>query len=132
LCDIFRGIATCKVGDGSTVLFWSDVWNDHLLQNKYPRLYSFAKNKQITVAQFLLNNQIESQFHLPLSVQAFQEYQDLQQLIQQLQMEPENKTVGSISGATIISLQADSIIFLSKISTLIILFRSGTQSVQTK
>jgi hypothetical protein len=91
LCDIFRGIATCKVGDDSTVLFWSDVWNDHLLQNKYPRLYSFAKNKQITVAQFLLNNQIESQFYLPLSVQDFQEYQDLQQLIQQLQIEPENK-----------------------------------------
>jgi hypothetical protein len=49
------------------------------------------KNQQITVAQFLLNNQIESQFHLPLSVQAFQEYQDLQQLIQQLQMESEHK-----------------------------------------
>jgi hypothetical protein len=62
LCDILREIETCKVGDGSIVLFWSDVLNNHLLQNKYPRLYSFAKNKQISVAQFLLNNEIESQF----------------------------------------------------------------------
>jgi hypothetical protein len=88
---MFRGIASCRVGDGSTVLLWSDVWNDHLLQNKFPKLYSFAKNKEISVAQFLLNNQIENQFHLPLSEQAFQEYQDLQQLIQQIQVGPESK-----------------------------------------
>jgi hypothetical protein len=91
LRDMFRGIATCRVGDGTTVLFWSNVWNGHLLQSKYPRLYSFAKNKQISVAQFLLNNQIEVQFHLILSVQAFQEYQELQQLIQQIQLSPGNK-----------------------------------------
>jgi hypothetical protein len=64
------GIAACQVGNGTTVMFWSDVWND-LLQNRFPRLYSFAKNKQISVAQFLLNNSIQEQFHLPLSVQAF-------------------------------------------------------------
>jgi hypothetical protein len=85
------------------------------------------------VAQFLLNNQIESQFYLPLSVQDFQEYQDLQQLIQQLQIEPENKDSWHNIWATVISLQADSTTFLSKISTLlIILFGSRTQSVQRK
>jgi len=52
LCDLFRGIAECKIGDGSTVLFWSDLWNDNILQTKYPRLFFFAKNKNITVAQF--------------------------------------------------------------------------------
>lgn len=31
LCDLFRGIATCTVGDGSTVLIWSDLWNGNLL-----------------------------------------------------------------------------------------------------
>jgi hypothetical protein len=77
LVDLFRGIASCKIGDGSTILFWMDVWNDHLLQNEFPRLFSFAKNKKISVAQFLLNNSIEKQFHLPLLVQAFQEYQHL-------------------------------------------------------
>jgi hypothetical protein len=81
LVDWFRGIAKCKVGDGSTVLFWEDIWNDHLLQQEYPRLYSFAKNKQVSVAHFLLNNGIDSQFHLPLSDQTFQEYQQHQQLL---------------------------------------------------
>ena len=36
LCDLFRGIVECKIGDGSTVLFWSDLWNDNILQTKYP------------------------------------------------------------------------------------------------
>jgi hypothetical protein len=91
LVDLFRGIASCRIGDGSTVLFWLDVWNDHLLHNEFPRLFSFAKNKQISVAQFLLNNNIEQQFYLPLSVQAFQEYQNLQLFIQQTQITDQAK-----------------------------------------
>jgi hypothetical protein len=71
LADHFRGIASCKVGDGSTILFWSDIWNDNLLQQRLPRLYSFAKNKNISVATFLQNNSLERQFHLPFSEQAF-------------------------------------------------------------
>jgi hypothetical protein len=54
LVDLYRGIASCKMGDDTTVLFWLDVWNE-----------------TISVDQFLLNNNIEQQFHLPLSVQAF-------------------------------------------------------------
>jgi hypothetical protein len=56
------------------------------MQIKYPRLFSFAKEKKISVAQFLLNNNLESQFHLPLSEQAFQEYQNLQDYIQTIQV----------------------------------------------
>jgi hypothetical protein len=40
----------------------------------------------MSVAKFLLNNNIGEQFHLPLAVQAFQEYQQLQLLIQELQI----------------------------------------------
>ena len=32
LCDLFRGIVECKIGDGSTVLFWSDLWNVRLVR----------------------------------------------------------------------------------------------------
>jgi hypothetical protein len=77
LCDMFRGISSCIVGNGSTVLFWSDVWNNHLLQEKFPRLYSYAKDKRISVAKFLENNTVMAQFHLPLSEQAHQEYMEL-------------------------------------------------------
>jgi hypothetical protein len=86
LVDLYKGIASYKIGDGSTTLFWMDVRNDHLLQNKFSILFSFAKNKTISVAQFLLNNSIKQQFQLPLSIQAFQEYQSMQQIIQQIQI----------------------------------------------
>ena len=78
LCDMFHGIDKCKVGDGSTILFWHDLWNDYIMQTKYPRLYTFAKNTNISVAQFLTSNTLEIQFHLPLSEQAYHEYQSLQ------------------------------------------------------
>jgi hypothetical protein len=74
-------------------MFWSDVWNDNLLEHKFPRLYSFVKNKNISVASFLQNNQIEQKFHVPLSIQAFQEYQEMQDIIQQIQVSNEEKDI---------------------------------------
>jgi hypothetical protein len=91
LCDLFRGIANCKVGDGSTVLFCSDLWNENVMQIKFLRLYCFAKNKKISMSQFLLNNSLQSQFYLPLSEQAYHEYQDLQEYIQTIQVEQDTK-----------------------------------------
>ena len=91
LCDMFRGISSCIVGNGSTVLFWSDVWNNHLLQEKFPRLYSYAKDKRISVAKFLENNTMMAQFHLPLPEQAHQEYMELQDLLQNIQVQEHSK-----------------------------------------
>jgi hypothetical protein len=77
LCDDYRAIAKCKMGNGTTVLFWLDIWNNCILQQKIPRLFSFARNKSISVANFFRNNNIEDQFHIPLYIQAFEEYQQL-------------------------------------------------------
>ncbi|CAO2201894.1 unnamed protein product [Urochloa humidicola] len=91
LCDKFRGIAACTVGNGTTVLFWLDVWNGQLLQEKLPRLFSFAKNQKISVAKFFEAPHTAQHFHLPLSDEAHQEYQELQNIIQDLQMNEEEK-----------------------------------------
>ena len=42
LCDLFGKAATGTVGDGQSVLFWEDSWNNRLLKDLLPRLYSFA------------------------------------------------------------------------------------------
>jgi len=86
LCDQFRGVATCTVGDGKSVLFWLDVWNNRLLKDSLPRLFSFAKNQNISVAQFLQTNTIEEQFYTPLSMEAYQEFEELQSIIQGIQV----------------------------------------------
>jgi len=58
------------------------------MQSKFPRLFSFAKNKKIYVLQFLSNNNLQSQFHLPLSEQ---EYQRMQYYIQSIQVQQDTK-----------------------------------------
>lgn len=86
LCDLYRGIATCTVGNGTTVLFWSDIWNGKLLQNDFPRLFTFAKNKLITVVAFLGVSNYAVHFHLPLIALAHQEYEALEMLTHELQV----------------------------------------------
>ena len=133
LCDLFRGIANCKIGDGSTILFWSDLWNDNVMQIKFPRLYSFfAKNKNISVSQFLLNNSLRSQFHLPLSEQAYHEYQGLQEYIQTIQVEQHTKDSWSfLWGAAPIN-HLDSTTCPSQIYSLLLpFFGFGIQSAVT-
>jgi hypothetical protein len=85
-----RGIATATVGPGDTALLWTDVWNGHCLTNDLPRLFTFARNKQITLAQYIHNPDV---FHTPLSQQAANELWQLNQLIEQAQQNQQEKDV---------------------------------------
>jgi hypothetical protein len=39
------------VASGNSVLFWKDFWsNGELMCNKYPRLYSYVLNEDLSVA----------------------------------------------------------------------------------
>ena len=79
LTPIYRGISKAIVHDGATVLMWKDLWLDATLDEKYQRAFSFAKNEDISVKDFLGSTSLHETFHLPLSVQAMQEIRDLQQ-----------------------------------------------------
>jgi hypothetical protein len=61
------------------------------LQEKLPRLFTFAKNQKISVVTFFETANIIDHFHLPLSEQAFQELQELQIIVQSIQMGDEEK-----------------------------------------
>jgi hypothetical protein len=79
LFDQYRGIASCSIGSGNSVLLWKDKWlNEELLANSYDRLFSFALNQDISVFEGLQTGNLASLFYLPLSVQAFDELQLLQ------------------------------------------------------
>jgi hypothetical protein len=81
----FRGVASASIGPGDTVLLWEDVWNGHFLTNEFPRLYSYARNKKISVAQFMTHQDIHAHCHTPISVQASLELQQLQIILDQVQ-----------------------------------------------
>jgi hypothetical protein len=80
LSDIFRGVTQVKIGDGSTTLFWKDLWNEQPLTESHPRAFSFARNEDITVQKLLTSTTIGEAFHLPMSLQAREEINSLQQL----------------------------------------------------
>ena len=78
---LYRGIAKCTIGDGSTIAFWGDLWSTDILSEKFPRLFSFAINPDISVKEIIMAQDLDSIFHLPISGQASQELGDLQDLL---------------------------------------------------
>jgi hypothetical protein len=43
--ESFKGMTSLTISDGSSCLFWTDIWNDRLLSNQFPELFSFTKNR---------------------------------------------------------------------------------------
>jgi hypothetical protein len=85
LNGIYRTIASCKVVDGSTVCFWEDNWSGMVLSNEFPRLFYFAINEAVSVQGIIQAEDLDDVFFLPLSVQAFDELQLLQDYLSDIQ-----------------------------------------------
>jgi hypothetical protein len=58
-------------------VFWEDMWNSGIPANQYPELFSFACNSKLTVKEALQKEQLIEIFQLPLSVQAHEQFLDL-------------------------------------------------------
>jgi hypothetical protein len=78
LSPAFRGIASCTIGSGKSALFWKDDWNKGIMQEKYPCLFSYVQHEDISVADFCTSHSISDMFQLPLSPEAFSEWEQLQ------------------------------------------------------
>jgi hypothetical protein len=65
LTNLFKGVAIPKVQEGSTILFWQDLWNVQILQHQFPELFSFALNPNATVKAVLNAPPAGSEFSSP-------------------------------------------------------------------
>lgn len=63
------------VGDGSTILFWLDAWHGAPLNEQWPHLFSYAHEELTLVQHFLSEEDKSTFFQVPLSVEAFDQYQ---------------------------------------------------------
>ena len=82
LVDTYRSITTSKVSSGQTTLFWKDFWhNNELMCDRYPHLFSYVLNEDYSVAYMSNIEDLSASFALPLSVQAFDELQQINELI---------------------------------------------------
>jgi hypothetical protein len=90
LSNIYRSITSTTVASGDTVLFWKDFWNsDVLLCDRYPRLFSYSLNEDISVADFIGADDRFNLFALPLSTEAFEELSDALRITQDFQLQPD-------------------------------------------
>jgi len=78
LAPIYRAITTVTIGDGSSVLFWKDHCLFPSMADEFPRLYSYARDEDVSVQGLLTAASIGASFHLPLSAQAMEELRDMQ------------------------------------------------------
>ena len=70
--------------NGTSVLFWSDLWKDERLETQFPRIFSFALDKMQSVKEFMtVQNRLHA-FFLPLSVEAHSEFLQLQVELQEV------------------------------------------------
>lgn len=71
----FRNFAMVSIEDGRSCLFWTDNWTAQNPANTAPELYSFAKNKAISVQSALNIHEFSDLFHLPVSEVALTQMQ---------------------------------------------------------
>lgn len=89
LIDIYRGVTSCVPRAIDTILLWKDIWlSEQVLQEKYSRLFSFALDEDISLAKFYENPDPASNFHLPLSLEATQELDSLNDQLHTVSLEP--------------------------------------------
>jgi hypothetical protein len=90
LNTLYRGIAMCEIGDGSTICFWDDLWAGEILSHTYPRLPSFVRSDGESVKQTIQSDDLDSIFVLPLSQDAFGELDQLQEKLQELEYDEDS------------------------------------------
>jgi hypothetical protein len=82
LLDLYKAMARCNIGNGKTASFWTDLWEENCMHQKFPHLVSFAKHTDWSVHRVIHTEYLEDLFHLPLTQQAFEEFQDLEVVCQ--------------------------------------------------
>jgi hypothetical protein len=87
LIDTYKAMARCNLGNGKSFLFWTDLWGDSCLHQRFPHLLSFAKRTDVFVSKVLHMEFLQDLFHLPLSQQAFAEFEKLETLCDKVQAE---------------------------------------------
>jgi hypothetical protein len=81
LIDQYKCMGKCVLGDGKSAHFWTNMWHDDVcLHQKFHRLVTFAKNTELSIHLVIHTEYLEDLFHLPFSQQAFQEFEQLENL----------------------------------------------------
>jgi len=80
-------MAMVHVQDGKSCFFWIDLCNKRALHQDYPELFSFAKDAYISFHNVQSTAILHSPFHLPLSDEAYIQFQELGGLVRNINIQ---------------------------------------------
>ena len=78
-------LTKCIIQAGDTAKFWKD-WTDDIVQHRWPHLFSFALDTNISVHRVVSAATVDDLFVLPLSEEAYQEWEMFEELIHGLEI----------------------------------------------
>jgi hypothetical protein len=91
-------MASVFVEDGVSCLLWDDCWAGQPLKLAFPEFFSFVKKPTISLNTAALMNPTSNLFNLPLSVQAFDQFQQVQTILPDFTQTNENDSWSYIWG----------------------------------
>ena len=90
LKELYGFITTCQLGDGSSILFWKDVWAGESLEDMFPNIAHFVKDSDLSVKNVSEATSLSELFNIPISQAAAAELNDLRNLVQNFVLTEEN------------------------------------------
>ena len=84
LWNDFMKLTTVKANTGRTLIIWKDKWLETSAMEEFPHLFSFARDQDCSLEKLhtLRGDEIFDNFHLPLSIIAREECEELSQRLQ--------------------------------------------------
>lgn len=80
-------MAMATVNNGCSCFFWLDSWNGFSFSTSMPELFSFVKDKYITVHQVCQSPTLHDLFYLPLSKEAYKQFIQHSVIVQSLDLQ---------------------------------------------
>jgi hypothetical protein len=94
LNPVFRGIARCIPSKGDTIGLWEDLFAGVVHSHSLPTLFQFAKDPRISLYKFRMSDSLINCFRIPMPRQAFNEFIQLRDLINNFNASTDNSKDG--------------------------------------
>jgi hypothetical protein len=91
-------MALVSIQSGASCLLWDDLWLGQVPKHAFPELYSFAKKPNLTLEAAKSSQSLLQDFHLPLSAEAYQQFLQLEESVNNFQPTGSNDTWSYIWG----------------------------------
>ena len=79
-----------QIGNGKSCFLWEDLWEQEILRQKFPELFSFAKDKLLVSADCFAQDHLHNLFHLLLSQHAHAQLSMLQNMVDEVVVNEDN------------------------------------------